>query len=229
MSEWWTYSPQDFLLFSPRVYWRLFELHNAAVWPLQVLALLFGAVILVCVVRPRPWSDRVVPAILAAAWIWVAWSFLWNRYATINWAVASVAPVFVLQALLLLWIGSLRSRLQFAVNRTVRSMAGLALFLYSLALHPLVAKLAGRPIQAAEIFGIAPDPTAIATLGLVSIGAGGAVAWPLLAIPLAWCLVSWATLHTMGAPEGWIPLTAAGLAIASRLWPRIGGRAPRTP
>ena len=29
MSEWWTYRPSDFLLFSARTYWRLFELHNA--------------------------------------------------------------------------------------------------------------------------------------------------------------------------------------------------------
>ena len=34
------------LLFSPRVYWRLFELHNEALWPLQVPALLLGAAIL---------------------------------------------------------------------------------------------------------------------------------------------------------------------------------------
>ena len=47
MAEWWTYRPEDFLLFSPRVYWRLFELHNAAVWPVQVPALLLGAAILI--------------------------------------------------------------------------------------------------------------------------------------------------------------------------------------
>ena len=27
MSEWWTYRAVNFLLFSPRVYWRMFELH----------------------------------------------------------------------------------------------------------------------------------------------------------------------------------------------------------
>lgn len=227
MPEWWTYRPEDFLLFSPRVYWRMFELHNATVWPLQIPALALGAAILLWVVRPRPWSDRAVPVILAAAWVWVAWSFLWNRYATINWAAAYVVPAFVLQALPLLWIGSLRGRLHFAADRTVRGVIGLALFLYSLVLHPFVATLAGRPIQAAEIFGIAPDPTAIATLGLLSIGASGAITWLLLAIPLAWCVASWATLHAMGTSESWIPLTAAGLAVLSRLWPRIGNGAPR--
>ncbi len=39
MPDWSTYRLEDFLLFSPRTYYRLFELHNAAVWPGQVLAL----------------------------------------------------------------------------------------------------------------------------------------------------------------------------------------------
>jgi hypothetical protein len=36
MPEWWTYTLSDFLLFSPRAYYRLIERHNAAVWPWQL-------------------------------------------------------------------------------------------------------------------------------------------------------------------------------------------------
>src|SRR5882672_6248592 len=50
-------------------------------------------------------------------------------------------------------------------------MIGIALYVYALALHPLIALVAGRPLQAAEVVGIAPDPTASATLGLLSLGA----------------------------------------------------------
>ena len=39
MSEWWTYSLSDFLLFSPRTYYRLLELYNLAIWPTQLAAL----------------------------------------------------------------------------------------------------------------------------------------------------------------------------------------------
>ena len=39
-SEWWTYSLSDLLLFSPRTYYRLFELYNEAVWPMHVAAAL---------------------------------------------------------------------------------------------------------------------------------------------------------------------------------------------
>ena len=42
MSEWWTYRLYDFLLFTPRTYYRLFELYNAAVWPAQIAAIALG-------------------------------------------------------------------------------------------------------------------------------------------------------------------------------------------
>ena len=46
MSDWLSYTPSDFLLFSARTYYRLFELYNRAIWPGQILALMLGLVIL---------------------------------------------------------------------------------------------------------------------------------------------------------------------------------------
>ena len=219
MSEWWTYRPEDFLLFAPRVYWRMFELQNEAVWPLQIIAVLVGAAVLVWAVRPQPWSDRVITGALAAAWIFVGWDFLWTRYAAINWAAAYAVPVFAAEGLLLAWIGTWRGGLHIASSSAIPRSAGLAIFLYALAGHPFVAMLADRPVQAAEFVGIAPDPTAIATLGLLSTMSGGPATSALMAVPLAWCIVSWATLRTMGAPEAWLPLIAAGITIAARVLP----------
>lgn len=216
MPEWWTYGAEDFLLFSPRAYWRMIERHNEALWPLPIAALLIGAALPVLLLRRHPWSGRAVAGVLAAAWGWVAWSFLWQRYAAINWAAAYAAPVFALQGLLLVWFGVVRNRLRRPDGWSLDGIAGLALCLYALALHPFVAVLAGRPLHAAEVFGIAPDPTAIGTLGLVLM-AGHGGAGLLLPVPVAWCLVSGATLHAMEAPEAWVPFAAAGLAVLVRL------------
>ena len=46
MSEWWTYTLSDFLLFSARTYYRLFELYNLAIWPAQSVALALGSIVL---------------------------------------------------------------------------------------------------------------------------------------------------------------------------------------
>jgi hypothetical protein len=212
MGAWRTYSLEDFLMFSPRVYWRLFELANEALWPLHVAAFLLGAAILALALRPAPWSGRVIGMALGVVWIWVAWSFLWGRYAPINWAIGYVTPVFALQGLMLLfWDPAL-----VWASGKARRVVGLGLYLYALVLHPLAAVVAGRPIQAAEVFAIAPDPTAIATLGLVSMAQGRA-AGLMMVIPVLWCLVSAVTLYAMGAPEAYVPLAAAVIAITARM------------
>ena len=107
MPEWWTYSLSDFLLFSPRTYYRLFELYNAAVWPGQVLAVAVGLSIAAMLWKPRPWQGRVVVGLLAACWLWIAWAYFLTRYATINWTAPYVAAAFVGEALLLVLVGTL--------------------------------------------------------------------------------------------------------------------------
>lgn len=210
MSEWWTYRPEDFLLFSPRVYWRMFELHNAALWPLQVLALAAGLTIVLLVVwRPRS-SARWLTPLLAIPWIFVGWSFLWNRYADINWAAAYVAPAFAVEGVLLLACGPFLS----FDRRGLAGWTGYFLLAFALAGQPLLAPLQGRGWASSEVFGIAPDPTAIATLGLLLLARGRLVPL-LLPIPVLWCLLSGVTLQTMGEPQAWALHAVVAVAVAA--------------
>ncbi|MBP2312823.1 DUF6064 family protein [Azospirillum soli] len=209
MSEWWTYTPSDFLLFSPRTYYRLIELYNAAIWPGQLVALVAGLAILVLVRRAGPSSGRIVAAILAAGWLWVAWGYLFTRYATINWAASYVAAAFAIETLLLAVAGVIAGKLTFhGGGRWV----GLGLFLFALFIQPLIGPLSGRAWSRAELFGVMPDPTVVATLGVLL--AADRVRWELLAVPLLWCLFSGATLWTMEAPDAWVMPLAAGLTVA---------------
>jgi len=209
-SEWWTYSLRDFLLFSSRTYYRLFELYNAAIWPAQLAALGLGLAVLALLLRPSVARGRAIAAILAGCWLWVAIAFHAHRYAKINSAAFSFAAAFGLEAALLIWIGILRGRLSFerCAGRT-----GLWIFLFALALEPLIGPLLGRGWRPVEIFGVAPDPTAVATLGILLL-ASGQGRWALLVVPALWCAISGATLLAMKAPDAWIPPLAAVLAVA---------------
>jgi Family of unknown function (DUF6064) len=201
MSELWSYGLSDFLLFSPRVYYRLFELHNRALWPAQILTPALGVAILYLLVRrPLNRGHRAIPAILGALWIWIAWAFLWQRYATINWASAYMAPIFVMQGLSLIWIGTVRRALVFAQGREIRDFMGLAILTLSIFVYPVIAPLMGRPWWETEVFGIVPDPTALATLAVLSLSRSR-TRWLLFPIPLLWCAISGATLWVMGAGD----------------------------
>jgi hypothetical protein len=216
MSEWWTYTLSDLLMFSPRTYYRLFELYNLAIWPAQLLALASGAAILVLWWRGVPWAGRATAAVLAAAWAWVAWAYLLERYDPINWAARYYAIGFATQALLLTWSGIVRGGIALRSNRGIGQRVGLACFLFALAGYPLIAPLLGRPWTQAEVFAIAPDPTVAATLGIVL--AAERLPGTLLVVPLLWCAISGATLWTMQSPEAPVMAAAAGLALAVAGW-----------
>lgn len=215
MSEWWTYRPEDFLMFAPRTYWRLFELHNQAWWPAQVLAVLSGLVIAVWLWRGPPAVLRFASVVLALCGAFVAWAFLWQRYAVINWAAVGFAWAFGAQATGLLVLAT-RSSLVWAAGR-MRRRVGLGLVLWAVLVHPLLAPALGRPWVRAEVVGLAPDPTAIATLGvLLCADAGDRASRLLLGVlragALVWYAVSAATLATMDSSQGWVMLGAVVVA-----------------
>jgi uncharacterized protein DUF6064 len=219
MSEWWTYTLSDFLLFSPLVYYRLFEIHNRALWPAQIATLALGLVVMTLLWWPTRARDRVVPAILGALWLFIAWSFVWERYATINWAAPYVAPAFALEGLLLIWPGALGNRSAFAAERDPLPMLGLVLFALCLFGYPLLPWLAGRPWWAAEVFGVAPDPTAAATLAALAL-ARGRVRWALMIVPLLWCAITGATLWAMEAGDFFVAPALALGALATMIMRR---------
>jgi hypothetical protein len=199
MSEWWTYTLSDFLLFSPRTYYRLFELYNLAVWPLHLLTLALGVAILVLWLRGTAHHGRILAAILAACWAWVAWAYLLERYDTINWAASYFAIGFAVQVVLLVWVGVIRGGLSLRPPGDRIGLISLAVFVFALGVQPLIGPFLGRPWTQVEFFGIAPDPTTIATLGVL-LGTQRPH-WLLLLIPLAWCVIGGATLWAMQAPD----------------------------
>ena len=215
MSEWWTYSLSDFLLFSPRTYYRLFELYNADVWPTQMLALTLGLIALVALSGVRA---RVIPAILAAAWGWVAWAYLLTHYDTINWAAKYFAAAFAIEAVLLLATALLPGR--FALHTGAFRPIGRIIFAFALIVQPLIGPLVlGRPWAQIEMFGVAPDPTVVATLG--ALVAAQRPHWELLVISLLWCAISGATLWTMESPDWMIMPVAGGLALLLTAWKTV--------
>ena len=92
------------------------------------------------------------------------------------------------------------------IERILRS---LGICLFGLFIHPLFGPLIGRSWLQVEVFGIAPDPTAITTLGVLLTAHPRN--WLLLIIPLLWCVISGATLWTMQSPEALMMLGIAAL------------------
>jgi len=193
MSEWWTYRLASFLMFSPRTYWRLVELYQREVWPLQLLMLAAGGGLFWIAARRGPNAARVVCAVLAVAWLWVGWAFHWQRYATINWSARYFALAFAVQAVALLALGVLRSGRPAPATTGGMHRLGLVLAACGLIVYPLAGVLAGRPWAQSDVFGLMPEPTALGTLGLLLAAGPRGRGW-LSAIPLTSLALGMTTL-----------------------------------
>jgi len=209
--EYLQYTPRDIVQFSARTYHRLIALYNAAVFPAQVAALALGAAVAgLALGYPAGWTaqrrGRVAAAILAAAWLVVAWAFHWQRYRAIHLAGGLMAAGFALQALLLAWQAARPGALALAATPDRHARIGAAIVAAALLLYPALPLLLGRDWRAAELFGLAPDPTALATLGLL-LALDGRTKPALLVLPTLWCLVTGGTLYALRLAEA--PLAPA--------------------
>jgi Family of unknown function (DUF6064) len=205
MSEWWTYGLSDFLLFSPRTYYRLIERYNLAFWPAHALTIGLGLGILGMLRRPTQAQSRAIAAVLAALWAWVGWAFVWRRYAGINWAATYFVWLFAVEAVLL-GIGAARGWLRLRPARDAAGRIGIALLVISVTAYPVFAALAGRGWPQAEVFGLVPDPTVIGTLGILLLAEPPRRV--LLVAPMLLAAIGGATLWAMGSPERWLVLAA---------------------
>jgi hypothetical protein len=212
VSEWATYTLSDLLMFSARTYYRLIELYNLAVWPVHLLAAAAGIALVLCALRGD--RGRIAAVVLGLCWLWVAWAFHAERYATINSAAQYFAAGFAIQGTLLMFAGRLPA---------TRDPVGTGLLLLALIGYPLLALIKGRPWQQAEMFGVAPDPTVAVTLVLLALSPRAH--WALWPVPLLWSAISGATLWTMQVGDAWVLPLLALLAVVlfiRRTRPRCG-------
>lgn len=214
MSEWWTYRPSDFLMFSPRIYWRLFASINESFWPLQPALVALG---LAWLARAR--EQRLAAIALALASSVVAWAFLWQRFTPINWPAMYFAAAFAVQAVLLAALAAGGGLV--GTDSAWRIRSGKALIAWALLGHPLLAPVMGRPWAQAEVFGLAPDPSAIATLGWVLIvEAGGLARIGLRSVGLLaalWLAATAAMLATMASWQALVLVAALAAPGVARL------------
>ena len=204
METWLTYGLQDFVLFSPEVYFGLFRRANEAAWPFLLLFPVAGVFITRTVYAGR--LQHIGGALLALAWVSTIFLFLRPYYLPINWAVTYAFYSFAAQVFFVLIAG-------IGPDKRQKSPIGYGLVTIAI-IYPIIALLFGRPLNQTEIFALAPDPTAIFTLGYLLQFRGWQAAFA-IPIPILWCAFSAITLYALGEPTALLPAVAAAIAVAA--------------
>jgi hypothetical protein len=121
-------------------------------------------------------------------------------FARINPLAPVFAGCFVVQAILLVASAIRPCDLGLRIGWKLRSVAGLSCILYAVVIYPILGIRAGHGGMAGPMFGVAPCPTTIFTLGILMIARGRWVLW-LSIIPVMWSLVGLAAAVQLGIPE----------------------------
>ncbi len=221
MSHWWKYPLSDVLPFSLEAFYRFLESYGQAIWPLQLLVIIAGLVLVYQVGVGRTVTARPVLLMLGCGWLLVAGLYFHSHYVQLFWAGTFFAIAFAVQGLLLL--SSTTMRVSLAPIRTLRRNMAAVVLAIAIVGYPLIGSFHIGFGQLIETFGAFPDATSLATLAVLASMRGWA-RLVLMLVPMLWCIVSSAILITLGGVAG-VPLAVLTcLAIATALVPDRAGR-----
>ncbi len=186
--------------FTVEDFFAVFGRYNQAIWPLQIGAYVIGVAIVILLFRRSHSSSTVIALALSALWLVNGVGYHWLFFAQINPVARGFAAVFVVQAVLLAAAPWLYPRLSFAVRADARSVVGLALIVFAAVGYPLWGVLAGHSYPFAPVFGVAPCPTTIFSVGVLLMGNWRTVRW-LLIIPAIWSAIGGSAAVLLHTPQ----------------------------
>ncbi len=210
------------LPFTTEEFFEVFARYNAAIWPAQVGAAALGLVALILLFRPSPAGSRIICLSLAAFWLLMGIGYHLLFFTRMNTLAYAFGLLFVAQAALLFADGFIRRQVMFRAEPGWRTWLAWSLIAYGLVIYPLIGLLGSHPYPMTPLFGVAPCPTTIFTLGLLLLSNAS---WRLFVIPLVWSGVGGTAAVLLAVPQDYgLILTgviAAMLRSRLRLQPSI--------
>ncbi len=156
-------------------FYSTLQSYNETFWPMIIITFLLGIVVVYLAARKSGSSSKVISAILSFLWIWSGIVFFIIYYGSMEveflglvmpgvWYLGGV--LFLFQGVLFLIFGVVKSRLSFRLGGDWRSVVGALMIVYAMVIYPVIGFLTGYGYPRYPVFGIAPCPLTIFSLGL---------------------------------------------------------------
>ncbi len=212
------------LPFTPEAFFAIFEAYNAWTWPLATVFFVFALLAVRVLPHPSVRNTRIVATVLAVMWGFAGIVYHGVFFSRINPAAYGFAALFVVQAALLVRVALQPGAVRFEARRSLRTLAGGTLIAYALFVYPLWGFAVGHVFPRAPMFGTAPCPLTLFTVGVLLL-ARPPGRLGLLVIPLLWAAIGSTAAFTLSVPQDLGLLVALGLGVAlAPTWVRPKGR-----
>lgn len=197
---------------------EMFTIYNAAIWPAQLVSYVLGLLAVGALWWDRQRGTRVILIVLAVFWAFNGMAYHLSFFSRINPPAIVFGLLFLLQAALFAVVALTSGHIQFRLRADGTSTVGLALIAYALLVYEALGYFAGHGLMNGPLFGVAPCPTTIFTIGMLMLAEGKMVPW-LSIIPIAWSIIGASAAVLLGVPED-LGLVVAGLVLALQLTQR---------
>ena len=198
-----------------------FAAYNSALWPSVVILWLLTAAAVGWMASGRV-GGRWIAWLLALHWLWAGAVYHLGYFAEINPAARMFGIAFIFQAVLFVWFGLTRSRLEFRWGSGRGLRSGLAVFfsVYALA-YPILIVATGLDWPRMPAFGV-PCPTTLLTVGLLlSVQSVPRIVG---VIPLAWCVIGGSAALLLGVIPDFALLLAGVTLLVDLVAPQVLSR-----
>jgi hypothetical protein len=197
------------LPFTKEQFFDLFAAYNEALWPALITLWIASVVVTFLLLSSRRPPDRWISALLAAHWAWSGLAYHAAFFTRINPAARIFALLFLVQALLFVWVGIVQRRLSFVPTRQGWARVAWFFVAYSL-LYPALNAAQQLSVSRIPTFGV-PCPTTIFTVGVLMLAAPRS--WALAIVPVIWSLVAGSAAFLLDVRADFV-LPIAGIALA---------------
>jgi hypothetical protein len=207
------------LPFSVDEFLNVFERYNLSVWPAQVVFNLLALVAIVVVIRNRKHSNRIAFSILSFLWLWMGLVYHIIFFSPINPAAKVFGAMFMVQAIIFLYGGVIKSYVELKFDRSWRGILGFTLVAYALIIYPILGYSQGHVYPTSPTFGV-PCPTTIFTFGLLLLSLNR-IQWYLVLIPFLWSLAGFSAALNLQIKEDYGLVVAGLLFVTIQLFTKL--------
>ncbi len=187
------------LPFTIEQFLSVFEKYNLSVWPIQIVLVLIAILAIILSIRKIDRSDNIISIVLGFFWLWIGIVYHLAFFTSINKAAYFFGALYIIQGLLFLFVGGLKSKLSFKFQPNSYGIVGSLLILYALVIYPGLGYLFGHVYPKNPTFGL-PCPTTIFTFGLL-LWTDKNVPKYVLAIPFIWSIIGFGAALSLGVKE----------------------------
>jgi hypothetical protein len=200
------YSLSDLTLYSPDVWLELFESYNKNIWPVQIVTSIFGLSLFYTAAFAGSKAMKLAYLGLGVCWLFVAVAHHYFYFTSINWMAYGYALLFLIQGVLLILFGLFSRSTQVQQSLKIDKTISISIVLSAVAVVPIAGFIDGRLWNQLDLFGVAPDSTALVTVGFL-VATQLNYRWWLMIIPTIWMLFSLAGTWAIGMVQGLVGLS----------------------